>query len=64
MQHTRSRGPLANVDMSTINDHDFRETASLAFYTEVALGDLTHSEDMQSLVDYELTATNTQLRVT
>lgn len=50
--------------MSTINDHDFRETASLAFYTEVALGDLTHSEDMQSLVDYELTATNTQLRVT
>ena len=45
--------------MSTINDRALRETASLALYTQVALGDVTHSEDTQSIVEYALTATNT-----
>ena len=48
--------------MSTINDRALRETASLALYTQVALGDVTHSEDMPSIVEYALTATNSQLK--
>ena len=48
--------------MSTINDRALRVTASLALYTKVVLEDVAHTEDMQSFVEYALTATNTQLK--
>ena len=44
--------------MSTINDRALRVTASLALYTKVVLEDVAHTEDMQSFVEYALTATN------
>ena len=47
--------------MSTINDRALRKTPSLALGTNMALGDVAHSKDMQSFVEYALTATNTQL---
>ena len=62
VQHTRRRGPPANVDMSTIIDGALLETASLALYANVALGDVAHSEDMASFVECALTATNIQLK--
>ena len=46
VQHTRSRGPPPNVDMSTVNDSDLHEAASLALYEKIALEDAAHSEDM------------------
>ena len=33
----------------------------LALYTKVAMGDVAHNEDMQSFLQYALTATITQL---
>ena len=48
--------------MSTIHDRALPETASLANCTKIVLGDVVHSESMQSFVEYALTATNTQLK--
>ena len=47
--------------MSGINDRALRETVDLALYTKVAMGDVAHNEDMQSFLQYALTATSTQL---
>ena len=57
-QRTWRRGPPANVDMSTVNDRALREAASFTLHTKVALWDVAHSKDMQSFVEYALTATN------
>lgn len=48
--------------MSAINYIALHETANVALYTKVAMGDVAHSEDMQYFVKYALTATNTQLQ--
>ena len=62
MQHARRHRPSAIVDMSTIDDRALCETTSLALYTKTVVGDVAHSEDMQSFVENALTAANTQLK--